>query len=235
MYLFSVVIALVAGFVMSRTVLPASPVPLVLELPPYRVPRLLDVWRHTSHGVRHFLKDAGGIIFVAAVVMWGLLTFPRLDPSELVGLDSQTAQAVQVERSYAGQLGHAMAPVIAPLGYDWKIGVGMLGAFAAREVFISTLGEVYALGSDVTETDLTLRQQIRGEVDSQGRRIWTPLVGLSVMVFIALGAQCTSTLAVLKRETGSWRWPVFQFTWMTTLAYVAALLVYQGGLLLGFT
>ena len=234
MYLFSVLIALIAGFVMSRTVLPAPAAPLVMELPPYRLPRPVDVWRQTWRGTRHFLQDAGGIILLAAIVMWGALTFPRVDPSELVGLGETEVAAVQMERSAAGRLGHAIEPVIEPLGWDWKIGVGMIGAFAAREVFISTLGEVYAIGSEVDETDVTLREHIKDETRADGTPVWSALVGLSVMVFIALGAQCTSTLAVLKRETGSWKWPIFQFVWMTVLAYVASLLVFQVGTLLGF-
>lgn len=234
MYLFSVVIALVAGFVMSKTLLPAPAAPLVLELPPYRIPRAIDVWRQTWRGTKHFLKDAGGIILIAAIVMWGLLTFPRIDPSEVAGLTEQASAAAQLEQSVAGRMGHAIEPVIKPVGWDWKIGVGMIGAFAAREVFISTLGEVYALGADVDEADTTLREHIQDEVDEEGAHVWSPLVGLSVMVFIALGAQCTSTLAVLKRETNSYRWPIFQFLWMTSLAYVASLVVFQVGRLLGF-
>ncbi|MFT6161951.1 MAG: ferrous iron transport protein B [Myxococcota bacterium] len=234
MYLFSVVIALIAGFVMSRTLLPAPPSPLVLELPPYRLPRPVDVWRQTWRGTQHFLKDAGGIILLAAIVMWGALTFPRIDPGEVVGLGDEAVAAAQLEQSVAGRMGHAIEPIIRPVGWDWKIGVGMIGAFAAREVFISTLGEVYALGSEVDEADVTLREHMKAEVKADGKPVWSPLVGLSVMVFIALGAQCTSTLAVLKRETKTWRWPVFLFVWMTTLAYVASLIVYQGGRALGF-
>lgn len=234
MYLFSVLIALVAGFVMSRTLLPAPAAPLVLELPPYRVPRPADVWRQTWMGTKHFLRDAGGIILLATIVMWGALTFPRVDPSEVVGMGEQEAAAYEIERSYAGRLGHALEPVIEPVGWDWKIGVGMIGAFAAREVFISTLGQVYALGAEVDEADTTLREHIRDEVKADGKPVWSPLVGLSVMVFIALGAQCTSTLAVLKRETKSWKWPAFQFTWMTALAWVASLMVFQIGRALGF-
>ena len=234
MYLFSVLIALVAGFVMSRTLLPAPPAPLVLELPPYRLPRPVDVWRQTWRGTRHFLKDAGGIILIAAIVMWCALTFPRVSPEDVVGFDDQAVAAAQIEQSIAGRLGHAIEPVIRPVGWDWKIGVGMIGAFAAREVFIGTLGEVYALGADVDEADVSLRERIHNETKTDGTPVWSPLVGLSVMVFIALGAQCTSTLAVLKRETGGWRWPAFLFVWMTALAWVASFVVFQVGSLLGF-
>ena len=131
-------------------------------------------------------------------------------------------------------MGKAMEPAIEPLGFDWKIGVGLIGAFAAREVFVSTMGLVYGEGADVDEQSLTLRERMRREVHRDGHPVYTPLVGLSLMVFVALAAQCMSTLAALKRETGGYRWPAFLFVYMTTLAWVASLLVYQGGKLLGF-
>ena len=126
-----------------------------------------------------------------------------------------------------------MEPAIAPLGYDWKIGVGLVGAFAAREVFVSTMGVVYGIG-DVDEESTALRQRIRTEKRPDGQPVYTPLVGLSIMVFFALAMQCLSTLAVLRKETNGWRWPVFVFVYMTALAWISALFVYQGGRILGF-
>uniref|UniRef100_UPI003D12D834 nucleoside recognition domain-containing protein n=1 Tax=Haliangium sp. TaxID=2663208 RepID=UPI003D12D834 len=138
-----------------------------------------------------------------------------------------------LRESYGGRLGHVIEPVIEPLGFDWKIGVGIVGAFAAREVFVSTLGVVYSAGSDVDESSATLRERIRAEVRADGSPVYTPLVGLSLMIFFALACQCMSTLAVVKRETGGYRWPLFLFGYMTTLAWVASFVVYQGGRLLG--
>ena len=135
-------------------------------------------------------------------------------------------QAAHLENSYGGRLGHAIEPAIAPLGFDWKIGVGIIGAFVAREVFIATLGIVYAIGTDVDAHSQPLRQALRN--------VYPPLVGLSLMVFFALAMQCMSTLAVVKRESGTLRWPAFLFAYMTVLAYVVSFLVYQGGRLLGF-
>ena len=137
--------------------------------------------------------------------------------------------------SYAGRLGHAIEPVIAPLGFDWKIGIGIIGAFAAREVFVSTLGVVYGVGDQADEASAPLRSKLHEERWPDGRRVYTPLVGLSLMVFFALAAQCMSTLAVVRRETRSWRWPAFLFTYMTALAWVCSFLTYQGGRWLGFT
>jgi ferrous iron transport protein B len=122
--------------------------------------------------------------------------------------------------------------VFAPLGFDWKIDVGIIGAFAAREVFISTLGLVYGVGETDDEA-LPLREKLKQET-AFGKPRYTPLVGLSLLVFIALSCQCMSTLAVVKRETKTWRWPAFLFAYMTVLAYGMSFLVYQGGRLLGF-
>jgi ferrous iron transport protein B len=140
----------------------------------------------------------------------------------------------QLRKSYGGRLGHAIEPLIAPLGFDWKIGVGLIGAFAAREVFVATMGVVYSAGSDVDEQSTTLRERMRKEEWKDGRPVYSPLVGLSLMVFFALACQCMSTLAVVKRETGGYRWPAFMLAYMTALAWISSLIVFQGGRLLGF-
>ena len=125
--------------------------------------------------------------------------------------------------------------MIKPLGYDWKIGVGLIGAFAAREVFVSTMGLVYGLSEGVDEETVTLREKLRSARHEDGAPVYTPLVGLSLLVFIALACQCMSTLAAVRRETATYRWPLFMFAYMTALAWGASFLVYQGGRLLGFT
>jgi ferrous iron transport protein B len=247
MYVLSVTTALLAAFVLSRTVFPAPPVPLVLELPPYRMPRVPDVLRMMWGRTRYFLTEAGTVILACTVVLWALLTFPRdvagsRDYEALIAAapSAEQAQVLEAERegeqlrgSYAGQLGRTIAPVLEPLGFDWKIGVGLIGAFAAREVFVATMGVVYSTGSDVDEESATLRERMRAEVRQDGSPVYTPLTGLSLMVFFALACQCMSTLAVVKRETRSYRWPAFLFGYMTVLAWCASFLVYQGGRLLG--
>jgi ferrous iron transport protein B len=132
-----------------------------------------------------------------------------------------------------GQLGRTIEPFIAPLGFDWRLGIGIIGAFAAREVFVSTMGLVYGIG-DADDASEPLRDKIRSERRADGKPVYTPLTGLSLMIFFALACQCMSTLAVVKRETRSWKWPLFLFAYMTTLAYVCSLIVYQGGRFLGF-
>jgi ferrous iron transport protein B len=234
MYLFSVAMALLAAFVLSKTVLPADGSVLILELPPYRMPRISDVGRMMLQRAKAFLREAGTVILVCSVALWFLLNFPRLNEADAAKLDPQTRQTVALQQSYGGQLGRAIEPAIQPLGFDWKIGVGIIGAFAAREVFVATMGVVYNAGADVEEDDTPLREKLRAESKPDGQRAYTPLMGLSLLVFFALACQCMSTLAVVKRETKGYRWPLFLFAYMTTLAWLMSFAVYQGGKLLGF-
>ena len=138
----------------------------------------------------------------------------------------------QLRHSIAGRIGHVIEPVIAPLGFDWRIGVGILGAFAAREVFVSTMGIVFDI-KDADEQNQPLRDALRSATRSDGSQLMTPLTGIALMVFFVLACQCMSTLAVVRRESGSWKWPLFMFGYQTLLAYVAALVVFQTGRLLG--
>ena len=198
-----------------------------------------------------FLKEAGTVILACTIVLWALLSFPRTDaapaekphavaihegsskaPAASTKTDAELAE-LRIERSYGGRLGKALEPVLEPLGFDWKLGVGILGAFAAREVFVSTLGLVYGVG-EVDDEAVPLRQKLAQERVGDRPR-YTPLVGLSLLVFFALSCQCMSTLAVVRRETKTWKWPVFMFAYMTALAYAASFVVYQGGRLLGFS
>jgi ferrous iron transport protein B len=234
MYLFSVGMALLAAFVLSHTILPAGPSALILELPPYRLPRFVDVLRMMWQRARAFLREAGTVILACSVALWLLLNFPRLSHEEARGLDETQRDSKALAGSYGAQLGHAIEPAIAPLGFDWKIGVGIIGAFAAREVFVATMGVVYNTGADVDEQSESLREKLRNEQKPDGSRAYTPLVGLSLLVFFALACQCMSTLAVVKRETHGYRWPLFLLAYMTTLAWLCSFLVYQGGRALGF-
>ena len=251
MYAFSVTTSLVAAWVMSKTVKPlkGKRLPFIIELPPYRFPRMPDVLRMMWGKSSMFLREAGTVILACSVALWALLYFPRHlpegspdyaaliahapDDESKVAIEARQ-QAAHLENSYGGRLGHVIEPAIKPLGFDWKIGVGLVGAFAAREVFISTLGIVYAVGNDADEQSQPLRKALKTAKNSDGRTAYPPLVGLSLMVFFALAMQCMSTLAVVRRESGGLRWPIFLFTYMTILAWVVSFLVYQGGKLLGF-
>jgi ferrous iron transport protein B len=238
MYVFGVLSSLLAAVVLGRTVLKGPSVPFLLELPPYRMPQLRSVGRMVRMRVQTFLKDAGSVILAFSVLMWALLRFPAIEEPHggLENAPSEVASAWQaeaLEASAAGRLGKFIEPAIAPLGFDWRMGVGLIGAFAAREVFVSTMGLVYGIGEDVDEETPALRDRIRAERRADGSPVYTPLAGMSLLVFFALACQCMSTLAAVKRETAGWRWPLFLFAYMTTLAYLASFGVYQGGRLLG--
>jgi ferrous iron transport protein B len=252
MYAFSVLTALIAAFILSRTLKPlkAKRLPFVIELPPYRLPSVRDVLRQMWDRTSMFLSEAGTVILGCTIALWALLYFPRELPKGSPDYDAMIARAPSADarealandkagallrNSYGGRLGRAIEPAIAPLGFDWKIGVGIVGAFAAREVFISTMGVVYSVGADADEDSPRLRSAMTAEKRADGTPVYTPLVGLCLMIFFALACQCMSTLAVVKRETGGYRWPLFLFGYMTTLAWVVSFLVYQGGRLLGFS
>jgi ferrous iron transport protein B len=223
MYMLSVVAALTAAAVLRRTVLKGPGAPLVLELPPYRLPAprvlLFNVWQR----VRAFLIGAGTVILALTIVLWALLSYPRV---------AADAAGDQLRHSFAGRMGHAIEPAIEPLGFDWRIGVGIIGAFAAREVFVSTLAIVFDIESDGAEEE-PLRDALRAATWPDGRRLMTPLAGVSLMVFFVLACQCMSTIAVVRRESGTWSWPLFMLAYMTVLAYTASLAVYQVGSRLG--
>jgi ferrous iron transport protein B len=237
MYLFSVVVALAAAAILGRTVLKGPNIPFVLELPPYRMPTPRSIGRLLWERAKVFLTEAGTVILVCTVLMWGLLTFPRLEaPADLADrpvAEQQAFASEALEHSLAGRFGKAIEPALRPIGFDWKIGVGLIGSFAAREVFVSTMGLVYGVG-ELDDEAAPLRERIRADVRADGAPTYTPLVGLSLMVFFALAAQCMSTIAIVRRETKTWRWPAFLFVYMNVLAWVASFLVYQGGMLLGF-
>jgi len=247
MYLFSTVLALIVAGVLSRTIIRGPRVPLILEMPPYRMPHWPSVLRMLRERSMVFVRDAGGVILVASMVIWALLEFPRepelqrdfaaervalveegAAPEALSVLDMAEASE-RLEASYGGRLGHMIEPVIEPLGFDWKMGIGLVGAFAAREVFVSTMGVVYGLGGDEDENSPLLRDRLRAEKRPDGSPAFTPLVCFSLLVFFALACQCSSTLAMVYRETKTLRWPVFLFTYTLVLAWLASFAVFQLG------
>jgi ferrous iron transport protein B len=244
MYVLSVVAALGAAWILRKTVAKGEPSTFIMELPSYKLPG----WRHVLRTVGNrgwvFVKQAGTVILAISVVLWALATFPQSEEiAEQAKVRKETepaeqvdtwAQSEQLRQSYAGRMGIAMEPVIEPLGFDWRMGIGIVTSFAAREVLVSTLGVVFSVG-EADETSTALREKLIQAKKPDGTKAYTMLTAISLMVFFVLACQCMSTLAVLKRETNSWRWPVFCFVYMTALAYVASLVVYQGGLALGFT
>ncbi len=220
----AVIIALVVkNFVPERNVSH-----FIMELPPYRTPMLKSIWWKVYDSGKLFLTNAGSIILALSIVLWFLASYPR--PAEEAHLTGKE----RVEQSYAGQLGRLVEPVIAPLGFDWKVGVGLIASFAAREVLVSTFATIYNIEEDNDKNLTPLITAMRNDRKADGTPVFTTLVALSLLVYFVYAAQCMATFAIVKRETNSWRWPIIMIVYMTTLAYLASLLVYQGGKLLGF-
>ncbi|MFT5471311.1 MAG: ferrous iron transport protein B [Verrucomicrobiales bacterium] len=199
----------------------------IMELPTYKRPSLKELGIYLWQRAKIFIKRAGTIILGLSILLWAAQTYPKLE-----GADG----AAQQEQSFAGKIGHFIEPVIEPLGYDWKIGVGLVASFAAREVFVSAMAVTYSVESeDDDETSRQLLGKFREAKRPDGTKVFTPLTCLSLLVFYVFAMQCLSTVAVVRRETNSWRWPLFQIGYMTAAAYLGALIVFQGGKLMGFS
>jgi ferrous iron transport protein B len=197
---------------------------MMMELPPYRMPLLRSLWWQLYERGKLFLSNAGSIILAVSIILWFLASFPRPD-----GFEQMNAQQ-KIEQSYAGKLGHAIEPAIRPLGFDWKIGIGLITSFAAREVIVSTLSTLYNLEDDGGSHNLI--EAMKNDKHPDGRPVFSLLTAISLMVFFAYAAQCMATFAIIHRETNSWRWPFLMVAYMTFLAYLGSLLTYQLGSLL---
>jgi len=242
MYMVGLLVAPPVAFLLKRTLLRGESMPFLLELPPFKIPAWRVVLFRMYDRSWAFLRRAGTIILATTILVWALSYYPT-QPHLTEEFDARRATATAEERaqldiaeagarlrgSYLGQAGRAIEPLVQPLGWDWKIGMATLASFPAREVIIAALGTIYNLGNKQDEGSVALRETMRAERWPDGRPVYTPVVALSVMVFFALCCQCGATLATIKRETGSWGYALFTFTYMTGLAYVGALLVYQIG------
>ena len=222
LYLAAPLTAMTVAALLRRSLLPGEGMPFTLELPSYRLPSL-GLWFSQVWGSAWaFLRRAGTIILLASMVLWILLTFPQTQPPP--GLNAHEASAYALEQSAAGRIGKAIEPAIAPLGFDWKIGVGLLASLAAREVFVSTLAQVYAS----EDPDVSLRNAVRADIDpTTGEKLFSPPTVAALLVFFVFALQCTSTIATMARETNSWRWPAFAFGYMLALAYGFGLLAHS--------
>jgi ferrous iron transport protein B len=249
-YATGIIFAMIAALVFQHTILPGGSKPLVIELPPYRLPGLRTALLHTFDRAKIFVKQAGTIILVISLLLWALAHYPKsVPPAAAVTL---TAQAAQVEKSgdakqadelrlaanrltaqsslqhsFAGQIGRVIEPALKPLGFDWQIGIGIIGSFAAREVIVSTLAVVYGVGDAAGQNHTSLYDALRRATRTDGTPVFTTATCISLLVFYILAAQCLSTSVVVRRETNSLKWPLFQIVYMTGLAYIAALVVYQ--------
>jgi ferrous iron transport protein B len=213
------------AWLFKRTLLKGAPPLMIMELPPYRLPGLRDVALQMIERAGIFIRRAGTVILGISVLLWFFATYPKAPET--------ASPAEQLSHSFAGQAGHLLEPVIKPLGFDWRIGIGLINSFYAREVFVSTMGVVFNAQSKDDNT-APLREALRSAKWPDGRALFTPLVCITLMIFYVFAMQCVSTIAVVKRETNSWKWPIFQTFYMTGTAWILSFLVYQTGHALGF-
>jgi ferrous iron transport protein B len=197
------------AFALKRTLLHGRASQFVMELPPYRIPTLRSIALRLLDRGRIFLWRIGRIILVVSVLLWGMMQVPRVGGA-----------APELEQSLLGRAGHVIEPAIAPLGFDWKIGVGLISSLAAREVIVGTLGTIYGV-ENADEGSIEIQSALRRDLDFGG--------AIALLIFFAFALQCVSTIAATRRETGGWKWPALQFSWMLVLAYVGA---YTANLLL---
>jgi ferrous iron transport protein B len=252
MYLLGTVVALLMAWLFKKTLLKGETPMLIMELPPYKRPLLRVVARHMWDRSRLFLRRAGTVILGINILLWFLATYPRTE-NGVMGKESDGVMEKQIARdanppssaelageklrhSFAGRMGHFIEPAIVPLGFDWKMGIGIITSFAAREVFVSTMSTVYNVGSaDQSESGKpALTQTLRMQTRPDGSPLYTPLLAVTLMVFYVFALQCASTVAVVRRETNSWKWPVFQWLYMGALAWILAFITWHGGRWLGW-
>jgi ferrous iron transport protein B len=242
------------AWLFNRTLMRHAATPMILEMPSYKLPAfgsiLMQVWQRA----KVFLVRAGTVILGFSILIWFASNYPRDTPltvqkqsleerlasaesdaeKETLATDLAKVKSEHLAQSIAGRDGHLIEPLIEPLGYNWKIGIGLIGSFAARELFVSTMSVVYAVESVDEEDTTSLRQRLRDDRRPDGSPVFTPLVCLSLLIFYVFAMQCISTLAIVKRETNSWKWPLFQLGYMTGTAYLLSLAIYQIGTALGY-
>jgi ferrous iron transport protein B len=245
MHFLGLLVAIPVVWFLNRGIIKGRRLPFLLELPPYQWPKWRDVWIAMYLRGQIFVKTAGTVIVAMSVVIWALSYFPRMSPSEVGKLRTQYATAYpnakpaeisqqvdqgELAHSVLGRFGKAIEPAFIPAGFDWRITTSILAAFPARETVVPSLGIIFSLGKDVDEKDAGLQNALQSATWPDGRKLFTPWTAVGMMVFFALCAQCFSTLATVRRETNSWKWPAFMFTYMTGLAYVAAVFVHYLGI-----
>jgi ferrous iron transport protein B len=241
LYLLSIVSALMAAYVFKKIIKTNESSFLAIELPEYRLPHWKNVGMTVYEKVKAFVTEAGKTIIVVSVFLWFLASF---GPSGKMEIAEKEATQLALERdmneqekadlvaskrlevSFAGYFGKAIEPAIRPLGFDWKIGIALLSSFAAREVFVGTMATIYSIGS-AGEDDKSIRERMKSEVKADGKRTYDMATALSLLIFYVFALQCMSTIAIVKRETRSWKWPLIQFLFMGALAYLGSLLVYN--------
>jgi ferrous iron transport protein B len=227
-YALGIVMALLTSLLFRRTILRGESRPLVLELPTYKMPSLGNALLAMRDRGLVFLSKAGSVILLISISMWAMATYPRMPSGQFdKEASARGLRALELEYSLAGRLGKAVEPVFRPLGFDWKMDVGVLTSFAARETFVSTLAVVYGVGDEADGETGSLRQVLRSQLRSDGTPVFGLATAFPLLVFYVLAMQCLATQAITRRETGSWKWAAFQLGYMTVLAYSAAFVARQ--------
>jgi ferrous iron transport protein B len=241
MYLFSLVSAVAVAYVMKFILKGRERGYFIMELPVYRMPRWKNVGQDMYQRAKAFVLQAGKVIIAISVILWVLASYGPGDRFARIEQKYKQPQYTQhlnaddlnraiasekLENSYAGALGHAIEPVIRPLGFDWKIGIALITSFAAREVFVGTMATIYSVEGDAEKME-SVQQKMAAAKQPDGRPVFTVAVAFSLMMFYAFAMQCASTMAVVYRETKNWRWPAAQFAYMTGLAYIASFITYH--------
>lgn len=242
MYLLGTVMALISAYVMKWFIKSKEKSFFILELPVYRGPRWKNMFYTMVEKAKVFVYDAGKVIMVISLLLWVLSSYGPPQKMQKVSAKyellaeknpgqkkefNKKKKTELLQNSYAGILGKVIEPVIRPLGYDWKIGIALITSFAAREVFVGTMATLYSVGDDRDENNETLRQKMNAATRPDGSKVYNLATGLSLLIFYVLAMQCMSTLAVVKRETRSWKWPTIQLIYMTGLAYAMSFAVYN--------
>ena len=221
-YLFGVLLAAMVAIILKKTMFRAEEMPFVMELPPYRIPTVRNIARHTWNKGAQYLKKMGGIILLASVIIWLLGYFPRA---------GEESDQNQLEQSYIGKIGHFVEPVMSPLGFDWKMSVSLIAGAAAKEIVISTMGVLYESENEIEDSDLVhkLRGQTYESGSREGEKVFTPLSAFSFMIFVLIYFPCVAVIAAIKKESGHWKWALFVAGYTTGLAWLAAFAIYQIG------
>jgi ferrous iron transport protein B len=219
-YVIGIGLAIICAKLLRVTVFRGETMPFVMELPPYRMPTAKSLLLHMWDRGLMYLQKAGTVILAISILLWAASTYPKAPAQKLAGFDENQQQTVHLEYSLTGRIGKLMEPAIKPLGFDWKIGTALIGAFAAKEVFVAQMGIVYSVGEADEESD-ALREQLKAH--------YSPLVGFCIMLFCLISTPCMATIAVTRRESNSWGWAMFQLVGLTVLAYIVTLIVYQVG------
>ncbi len=242
LYLLGTVLALLVSWVMKWFIKSTERSFFILELPTYRAPRWKNALTTMIEKAKIFVFDAGKVIMMISLLLWVLSTYGPKEKMAAVSakyeqlIQANPLQAAELNKqrktellqsSFAGTLGKAIEPAISPLGYDWKIGIALITSFAAREVFVGTMATLYSVGEDADTNNSTLREKMASAVRPDGSKVYDLATGMSLLMFYVIAMQCMSTLAVVKRETRSWKWPVIQLIYMTGLAYLLSWVVYR--------